>query len=51
MKKKLIKLIKKSSRETIPSAMLKGKIIPSKKKKLLEKTIKRESKQDVLKDD
>ena len=49
--KKLIKLIKKSSRKTIPSSMLKGKIIPSKKKKLLEKAMERESRRDGLKDD
>ena len=51
MKKKLIKLIKKSTRETIPSSMLKGKIIPSKKKKLLEKALKKESRHNLLKDD
>jgi len=51
MKKKLVKLIKKSSRETIPTSMLRGKIIPPKKKKLLEKAIEKESRQDGSKDD
>lgn len=46
MKKKLIKRIKKTSREIIPSSMLKSKIISSKKKKLLEKALERESRQD-----
>jgi hypothetical protein len=51
LKKKLVKLIKKSSRATLPSSKLKCKIIPSKKQTLLEKIIKRESRRAGLKGD
>jgi hypothetical protein len=36
-----IKTIKKVSRERIPVSSLKGKIIPSKKRKLIEKALKK----------
>lgn len=39
MKKKTIKTLKRISRERIPSLTLKGKILPSKKKKLVEKML------------
>ncbi|WP_333652784.1 hypothetical protein [Dissulfurispira sp.] len=42
MKKEAIKLIKKSSREKIPVSSLKGKVVPSKKRKLMEKALKEE---------
>jgi hypothetical protein len=44
MKKETIKLIKKSSRKKIPVSSLKGKVVPSKKRKLMEKTLKAEEK-------
>jgi hypothetical protein len=43
MKKETVKLIKKASREKIPVSFLKGKVIPSKKKKLLERALKKDS--------
>lgn len=39
IKRKSIKIFKKLSRETVPAPRLKGKVIPSKKRKLLEKTM------------
>jgi hypothetical protein len=42
MKKTTVKLIKKSSREVIPVSLLKGKVIKSKKAKLIEKIFKKE---------
>jgi hypothetical protein len=36
-----IKTIKKISRERIPVSLLKGKVIPSKKRKLIEKALKK----------
>jgi hypothetical protein len=44
MKKETIKLIKKSSREKIPVSSLKGKVVPSMKRKLIEKALKKEEK-------
>ncbi|MDI6729664.1 MAG: hypothetical protein QMD44_12185 [Thermodesulfovibrionales bacterium] len=44
MKKTTVKLIKKSSREKIPVSSLKGKIVPSRKRKLMEKALKEEEK-------
>lgn len=44
MKKETVKLIKKSSRERIPVSSLKGKVVPSKKRKLMEKALKEEEK-------
>jgi len=41
MKKQTLKLLKRTSRERIPVSSLKGKIIPSKKKKLIEKALKK----------
>jgi hypothetical protein len=43
MKKETVKLVKKASREKIPVSSLKGKVIPSKKKKLLERALKKDS--------
>jgi hypothetical protein len=43
MKKKTIKILKKASREKIPVSSLKGKIMPSKKRKLIEKALKKNS--------
>ena len=40
MKRKTVKLLKKASRDRIPVSYLKGKLIPSKKSKLIEKNIK-----------
>lgn len=42
MKKETVKLLKKVSRERIPLSSLKGKVMPSKKRKLIEKTLKKE---------
>ncbi|NCO67724.1 MAG: hypothetical protein GW873_04130 [Nitrospirae bacterium] len=42
MKRKTVKLLKKASRDRIPVSYLKGKLIPSKKSKLIEKTLKKE---------
>jgi hypothetical protein len=42
IKKKTIKILKKASREKIPISSLRGKIIPSKKRKLVEKSLKRD---------
>jgi hypothetical protein len=39
MKRKTVKLYKKASRDRIPISSLKGKIIPPKKRKLIEKTL------------
>jgi len=44
MKKQTVKLIKKLSRKRIPKACLKGKVIPSKRKKLIEKALKKAEK-------
>jgi hypothetical protein len=44
MKKEIIKLIKKASREKIPVSSLKGKVVLSKKRKLMEKALKEEEK-------
>ncbi|MCL4455957.1 MAG: hypothetical protein M1406_00890 [Nitrospirae bacterium] len=41
MKKETVKLIKKASREKIPVSSLKGKVMPSKKRKLLEEALKK----------
>lgn len=41
IKRITIKAIKKISRERIPVSSLKGKIIPSKKRKLIEKALKK----------
>ena len=42
MKKEKIKLFKKASRGKIPLTLLKGKVIPSKKRKLLNKTLQKQ---------
>ena len=41
MKRQTVKLLKRASRERIPISSLKGKIIPSKKRKLIEKELKK----------
>lgn len=41
MKRETVKLIKKASREKIPISSLKGKVMPSKKRKLLEEALKK----------
>ncbi len=41
MKKTTIKILKKASRENIPISSMKGKVIPSKKRKLTEKALKK----------
>jgi len=43
MKKQTVKLLERASRERIPVSSLKGKIIPSKKRKLVEKALKKNS--------
>lgn len=43
MKKQTVKLIKRASREIIPVSSLKGKVIPSKKRKLVENALKKNS--------
>jgi hypothetical protein len=42
MKKETVKSIRKVSREKIPLSSLKGKVIPSRKRKLIEKALKKE---------
>jgi hypothetical protein len=42
MKKATVKSIKKVSREKIPLSSLKGKVMPSRKRKLIEKALKKE---------
>ena len=42
MKKETIKSIKKVSREKIPLSCLKGKVLPSRKRKLIEKALNKE---------
>jgi hypothetical protein len=41
MKKQTVKLLERASREKIPVSSLKGKIIPSKKRELVEKALKK----------
>lgn len=43
MKKTTIKILKKASREKIPVSSMKSKVIPSKKRKLMEKALKKNS--------
>ncbi|GEM_PF-2122956 len=47
MKKATVKLLKKASREKIPVSRLVGKVISPKKRKLLEKVLERESREEV----
>ncbi len=42
MKKETIKIIKRLSRKRIPVSSLRGRVIPSKKRKLLERALKKE---------
>ncbi|MDI6801022.1 MAG: hypothetical protein QMD01_03040 [Thermodesulfovibrionales bacterium] len=42
MKKEIVKLVKKASRKRIPITQLKGKVMPSKKRRLMEKTLSNE---------
>jgi len=42
MKRKTVKLLKKVSRDRIPVSSLKGKVIPSKKRKFIERALKKE---------
>ncbi len=42
MKKETVKSIKKVSREKIPLSSLRGKVMPSRKRKLIEKALKKE---------
>lgn len=51
MKKETVKLLKKASRERIPLSSLKEKIMPSKKRKLVEKSLKKEVLDEVVKND
>jgi hypothetical protein len=51
MKKETVTLLKKASREKIPLSSLKGKIMPSKKRKLVEKSLKKEVLEEVASDD
>ena len=41
MKKETVKSIKKVSREKIPLSSLKGKVLPSRKRKLIEEALKK----------
>jgi hypothetical protein len=42
MKKETVKSIKKVSRKKIPLSSLKGKVMPSRKRKLIEEALKKE---------
>lgn len=44
MRKKTLKILKKVSREMAPTSKLKVRVIPSKRRKLLEKALLKESK-------
>ncbi|MEW6569808.1 MAG: hypothetical protein AB1390_01335 [Nitrospirota bacterium] len=46
MKKETVKLLKKVSRKKIATSLLRGKIIPSRKRKLIEKALKKASLDD-----
>ncbi|MFZ5908038.1 MAG: hypothetical protein ACOYVJ_11665 [Nitrospirota bacterium] len=46
MKKRTIKLIRNLARKEIPVSSLRGKVIPSKKRKLLEKALKKNQSQE-----
>ena len=48
MKKDTLKALKKASRKRIPVGTMKEKVIPSKKKKLLERAIEKETAEDRL---
>jgi hypothetical protein len=48
MKKDTLKALKKASRKQIPVGRMKEKVIPSKKKKILEKEIEKETGEDHL---
>jgi len=41
MKKRIVKLIRKVAREEIPVSSMRGRVIPSKKRKLIEKALKK----------
>jgi len=47
MKKITVKLLRKASREKIPVSMLRGRVIPPKKRELLEKVMEREIREEV----
>jgi hypothetical protein len=51
MKRQTIKLLKRASRESIPISSLKSKIIPSKKRKLIEKALKKNSTEEHVSHD
>lgn len=47
MKKITVKLLRKASREKIPVSLLRGKVISPKKRKLLEKVMEKESREEA----
>jgi hypothetical protein len=47
MKKRIIKLIRKVAREEIPVSSMKGKVIPSKKRKLIDKALRKNQLQEI----
>jgi hypothetical protein len=47
MKKITVKLLRKASREQIPVSQLRGRIMSPKKRKLLEKVLEKESREEV----
>jgi len=51
MKNRTTKLFKKTSREIIPVSSLKGRIMPSKKRKLIERAVKKNSMEGHLNND
>ncbi len=46
MKKQTIKILRKVSREAVPAARLKEKVIPSKRRKLIERALKEAERQN-----
>jgi hypothetical protein len=48
MKQKTVKTLKKTARDIIPVSSLKGKVIPSKKRKFLEKAVKKADLQESV---
>jgi CRISPR/Cas system CSM-associated protein Csm3 (group 7 of RAMP superfamily) len=51
MKNKKTKILKKVSRRMIPVSSLKGRVMPSRKRKLIEKALKRSGTEGHFKDD
>jgi|WetSurSiteA1Bulk_404760.scaffolds.fasta_scaffold93661_2 hypothetical protein len=51
MKKRIVKLVRKAAREEVPVSSLRGRVLPSKKRKLLDKVLKKNQSQEHSRDD